>query len=768
MMKKLTKLLAIFVLTIASVVLPVASSQAVEPASILAKQAGQTINQSIVISSSEVPLPLTSVDVMEGDTVLDVLKRSTASHGIEMQYIGEGPTVYVEGIDNVYEFDRGQGSGWMYSVNGIFPNRGAGVIKLVPGDVVEWRYTLDLGNDLQADLAPFRENLDPTLTISGVSHGSTVDNAILPLQIEAKSYFGTMLSATATVNGQQIPIDGTTVNAILQPGSNSISIKAIDQDGRSVEKQLEVNYQPLTSKPDPVPNPNPNPNPDSDKQPTNPPVQDYSNIVSQAIGKASANILANNVDSEWEAIALVRSGKEVPASYQSEFQAHLQDQVISKSGTGRMKITDVERLVMTAGVLGIDPTNADGKGFNLLEKIYNSEKRTTGEDSLTYQGNNGIIFALIALDSKNYEVPKNAKWTREKLLSELLKYQKADGSWSLTTDKEGSTSFDITAMALTAIAPYTDQQQVRQALDRAVQFLSKAQGPTGGFDESFVGGISSEATSQVIIGLTANQVDPKSPIFTKNGINLLDHLLSFQMSDGGFKHTKEDTKSNDMATEQALQALVAYDLFSKGKGSLYSFTDIPLLPTPEPTPEPEQTPAPISTQFTDVKGHWAADYIQQAVERGIVNGYKDGTFKPNRSLTRAQAVSILVRALELETDKKNPFTDMQNYAKETQAEIAAAYHHGLIKGNDGKFKPADKVTRAQMALMLYRAYEIQNGKKYTGQTKMPFTDMSNYNEEAKRAVTMLYDLKMATGEKNKFMPSNSTTRAQATKMLIEF
>lgn len=116
-----------------------------------------TLVYSIVISDTEVPLPPTEMEVFEGDTVLDVLIRITQRKKIQMDYRGgQGATAYVEGIDNVYEFDRGQGSGWMYRVNGIFPDRGAGIVPLLPGDRVEWLYTTNLGEDLGADLQPFR------------------------------------------------------------------------------------------------------------------------------------------------------------------------------------------------------------------------------------------------------------------------------------------------------------------------------------------------------------------------------------------------------------------------------------------------------------------------------------------------------------------------------------------------------------------------------------------------------------------------------------
>lgn len=116
-----------------------------------------TIVVSIVISSSEVPLSPTELEIEEGDTVMETLIAITKKHDVQMEYQGgQGAMAYVKGIGNVYEFDRGQGSGWMFRINGIFPNRGAGVIPLQDGDRVEWLYTTDLGEDLGADLEPFR------------------------------------------------------------------------------------------------------------------------------------------------------------------------------------------------------------------------------------------------------------------------------------------------------------------------------------------------------------------------------------------------------------------------------------------------------------------------------------------------------------------------------------------------------------------------------------------------------------------------------------
>ncbi len=81
-----------------------------------------------------------------------------------------------------------------------------------------------------------------------------------------------------------------------------------------------------------------------------------------------------------------------------------------------------------------------------------------------------------------------------------------------------------------------------------------------------------------------------------------------------------------------------------------------------------------------------------------------------KEMTRAQAASWIVRALDLKAEGTAPFSDIENYAADTKAEIVAAYENGLIKGINGKFMPSEKVTRAQFALMLERAYENYTGK----------------------------------------------------------
>ena len=90
----------------------------------------------------------------EGDTVFEVLKSVCRDYGIQLEYSWTPMygSYYIEGIHNLYEFDCGDGSGWMYSVNGWFPNYGCSSYELKQGDVIKWLYTCDLGADVGSEM----------------------------------------------------------------------------------------------------------------------------------------------------------------------------------------------------------------------------------------------------------------------------------------------------------------------------------------------------------------------------------------------------------------------------------------------------------------------------------------------------------------------------------------------------------------------------------------------------------------------------------------
>ncbi len=95
-------------------------------------------------------LQTVTVEFTSGETVFEVLERVTKKYGIQLEYSYTPMygSYYIEGLYNLYEFDCGNLSGWMYAVNGKFPNFGCSKYVLKDGDVIEWVYTCDLGDDV--------------------------------------------------------------------------------------------------------------------------------------------------------------------------------------------------------------------------------------------------------------------------------------------------------------------------------------------------------------------------------------------------------------------------------------------------------------------------------------------------------------------------------------------------------------------------------------------------------------------------------------------
>lgn len=103
-----------------------------------------------ILTETEVPL-------YEGDTVFDVLLTIRDEYGIHMEYNGGTGMEYIEGIGNLYQYDGGRWSGWMFAVNGEYPEVGCGQCKLKDGDLVSWDYTCDLGLDLNTNMEDAKE-----------------------------------------------------------------------------------------------------------------------------------------------------------------------------------------------------------------------------------------------------------------------------------------------------------------------------------------------------------------------------------------------------------------------------------------------------------------------------------------------------------------------------------------------------------------------------------------------------------------------------------
>ena len=109
-------------------------------------------NKKFLVPADGVIFPATEVEFSEGESVFDVLQRVCQDNAIHMEsnWTPAYNSAYIEGIGNLYEFDCGELSGWMYSVNGVWPDYGCSGYTLHAGDTVVWSYTCDLGRDVGA------------------------------------------------------------------------------------------------------------------------------------------------------------------------------------------------------------------------------------------------------------------------------------------------------------------------------------------------------------------------------------------------------------------------------------------------------------------------------------------------------------------------------------------------------------------------------------------------------------------------------------------
>ncbi len=282
------------------------------------------------------------------------------------------------------------------------------------------------------------------------------------------------------------------------------------------------------------------------------PVFDIPKFIAE--GKAAATKhLMEKIDysfgQEWNIYALLRDGQELP---QDKLDSYYRSAAATvKSWKPDILATEIERTALALSIIGKDITNVEG--INLADKICN-------HPDLARQGSNALTWALIALDLKNTPIPEGAKWTRESMVRELLTYQNPDGGFGL--NKKGGSGLDITAMTLQALAFYQNMDGVQEAVERGVAYMAKCVEKNLDYGNA-------ESISQVIIALSVLNRDlVTEPGFGDKVDNLMSTLEVYLVEGQGFEHAKGQGV-NTMATVQVMQALCAYERFSKDQSSYW-------------------------------------------------------------------------------------------------------------------------------------------------------------------------------------------------------
>ena len=475
-----------------------------------------------------------------------------------------------------------------------------------------------------------------------------------------------------------------------------------------------------------------------------------------------------DIGGDWAVLGLVRSGYAVPEGYYEGYYSRVVEDVQAKQGVlHKKKYTEYSRKVVVLTAIGKDPRNVGG--YDLLEPLGDYEK-------VLIQGLNGPIWALIALDSGNYAVPVCAEAetqaTRQMYIDRILEYELNGGGWTLSrrsADEEADP--DITGMALQALAKYQDQKRVKEATQRALTCMSRMQDEEGGY--STWGDRNCESAVQVLVALCELGVSVDDPRFVKNGKSILDNVLSFRTAEGGFLHTQEGTGNNQMTLEQAFYCLVDAYRVEQGKSSLYRITPGRApgmgLEGKNQDVQPKAVTKPGIT-FADAKNSPYREAIEALAGREIINGMGDGSFAPDKTMTRAEYATIIVKALGLTPKANNKFEDVAASAW-FAGYIGTANSYGIVNGrSDTEFDPSGTITRQEAAVMTVRAAKLCGLDTGMSETQIAramwgYTDFGKAASWAKEALAWCYGQGLLTAADKTINPTEDILRGEMADML---
>ncbi|HFJ9445407.1 DUF4430 domain-containing protein [Bacillus tropicus] len=458
--------------------------------------------------------------IKDGETALSLLQKVMGDK-VESETMSFG--TYVKGIDGLM---AGATSGWTYDVNDTSAQVGADSYKLESGDVVVFRFVSDWSNMSQETL---QQTLDKFGTCKTVEEPKTDDPK------------------------QEKPEEPKTDDPKQEK----------PEEPKTDDPKQEKPEEPKTD----------DPKQEKPEQPKQENIQVPAAQVNDAISKTSEKMLQDGIESDWVALGLSRSGKNVPIEAKLNYVKAVTEKVEKR--INRFSATDLARTIIMMNAMQADPTKVGE--HNLVQKLYESDK----VNSVT-----GYTFALLAFDTKKYEVPVNSKWNRVALVDALLNAQHTDGGWTYdsASSKDSASSVDVTGMVLSALAPYQDRPDVKPAVQKAVAYLYNEQLENGGFSAD--GQENSNSAAQAIIGLSlVKDVD-------QNRLHkAVQNLLSYQLPNGEFKWLPGDQNGSGMATEQALLALIQFKELGK---SIYDWSNVVIgeVIKPKPIEQPEKIVEP--------------------------------------------------------------------------------------------------------------------------------------------------------------------------------
>lgn len=248
-----------------------------------------------------------------------------------------------------------------------------------------------------------------------------------------------------------------------------------------------------------------------------------------------------SIGGEWAVLALARGEAEVPSGCFEGYLDRLEESLKACNGVLHpVKRTEYARTALALAALGEDP--AAFRGFDLLSPLLDVQ-------AVKLQGNNGPIWALIALDSGDYSGVDEA---RKALLAEVLAAQASDGGYPIASGS--ASNVDMTAMALTALSSHLSDAAAKTSVNRALEYLSSAEIT------------SCESWAQLLLAYSSLGMQAEAA-------QALESMATYAI-DGGYRHDFDQQSADAMASEQAAYAIVAYERMLDGRNKLFDMKDV--------------------------------------------------------------------------------------------------------------------------------------------------------------------------------------------------
>lgn len=618
----------------------------VQPSESFAKTLDEAVTISVLDAEGGDIVGMQAVEIEDGDTALDVLEEVAE---VETEDSSWGPMIVgINGQEPVWEDN---GAYWHFAVNGQAAQTGADQVTVNHADNILFLYknndheevnvdvTID-GQSKGVKLDPFSTAYDALKQATNqldIPFEVTIDDQwfafitkLTDRELAGNEYWGFMVN-------EQFAETGVSAYRLSQSDKLSFEVDSFELEEEIEEENSETGQDDESNDDNDINDEEANETEDNEETNEHEGNEDDQTSTDEeateeteettevnknlaAINEQVTNDLTNlkkeienrgllsSYGHEPYVWAYAKAGGQVSTEYRDNIAKELKNEDNFTTTTN-----ELAKVIIALSVAGFNATDVDG--VDLVDMLIKDENILSGTSVAT------PTYVLHALDVGNYDVSESIK---QALIDKIMEKQTSSGGWGFMGD---TPSPDMTGMVLNTLAPYKSDDRIATAADKALDYLADGFDGTGWYHDTWSGGYTSEAISQVIVGLSAYGVDPTvAPFVDDEGKALLSYLLAFKADDGLYKHVENGNSDIGFATSQAFLALAYY------KDAFIQETELPNPEEPEGPEEADEHEEETPSSDNDDKDKNDNDTKSEA--DGTTTTTDDSNVKPTENTTK--------------------------------------------------------------------------------------------------------------------------------------